>query len=1249
MKNNRLLKRLLLMTIFTSQLFIVHIAFCGVLMSSDIAKGQNESNTHMSLDEITISLEKQNIPLKEAFDLIHNETGLTFAYINSKTPLNKRVSITANNSSLKEVLLNLSKDANLSFRRVNNRIQVSKKTKDTEHFIEEIINFQTRKVTGTVLDANGQSIPGVNVILEGTSTGSVTDLDGNYIIEVPVEGARLMFSSIGYVNQVINVSNNSIVDVILQEDITALDEIVVTALGIKRQEREIGYAVSEVDGDEVARATVTNPIDALQGKAPGVQINTTSGGTFGASRITLRGNATFGKNTQPIFIIDGVIMENDIAGGWGNQIKNLNPDDFETVSILKGAAATALYGSRALHGVVLITTKSGKEGKGLGVTVSETFGVRKVYRGPDFQNEFGYGPVAGMFSNDVTNGRPDGDKHDNQQFAYYEQVGGQWVPSLQHNMSEENAASWGPRLLGQDYIDYDGSMATWDPQPNNYVDMFETGNINNFNVAVDGGGERSTFRVSYSNFMDKGVNPRNDFYKNSISVKGTNELVKNVATVGASMLYTNAQMSNPPSWAMRGEWFHDGFPRSYNLDKWRNNYKDVDGGVPYPTGSSKYMYTKKSATWFQVYENWEDRIENTLLVNAFMDFNIAKGLKANIKANVNQYSWRQENKRDATSLDRLSNASYYLGHGQRFQTTFSGHLTYENDISDKFSFNVLLGAETWTTESSYNNASTRRGFKVRQWYNLKNSFESPNTYGGYGGNKVINSVYSYLNFKFWNTLFLSVTGRNDWSSALVYPDGTGNNSYFYPSASLSWVVNESINLPESIFAKLRLSYAMVGNDTDPYNLSTGFVTQNFNEEPTMALYKFENSTAVSPNLRPEIKRSFETGFNVRFMNGRAGIDLSYYLDNTIDQIIPLSVPSESGISRQLINAGNLQNQGIEIMIDGTPVQTTNFAWDLGFAFTHNRDKIIDLYPGVTEVILYGNPSDAGAGTATYAYVGGDYGVLSTYEGYKYYEGTNTNNHDLPVLSQRNNWSVAYMNGRQNMDSLVRGGNMQPDWYGSINTALRFKGFRLQALFDMSFGGDISSGDYRYGLHQGVLQGSVENRDEKSGGIVWVSEGMGNNYLGKEYQDGYIPGGVFPDGTVISFKDRDGNTLKQNDVGGMSYQQAYDNGLVEPTHYSGYMYRWTSASTGTPIMGWHESSWVVLRELSLSYDFPSSLLNNTFINSASLSLVGRDLGFIYNSLPDHINPAITNNYAGNAQQYGSAPFIRSITFGLKFTF
>ncbi|MEN8226795.1 MAG: SusC/RagA family TonB-linked outer membrane protein [Bacteroidota bacterium] len=1194
---------------------------------------------------VRLSFDLEETTVEQVLSEIEDLSEFYFLFNDKLVDVDRKVNLHLSNQRIEEVLTQVFDNTDVGFLVMDRQIVLS----PNEYLTQSASAFQPVTVTGTVTDENGQPLPGVNVYIKGTTQGTITDANGNYSLDVQDGDALLVFSSVGLTMQEVPVGNRTVIDITLNPDITALEEIVVTALGIKREEKSLGYSVTSVQGEDIVQAQTTSPISALQGKSAGVQINTTAGGTSASPRITIRGNSTLGANTQPIFVVDGIIVDNDVSGAYGNQLKNLNPDDFESISVLKGAAATALYGTRALHGVVLITTKSGTKRQGLGVSFNQSLGVRQVYDSPAFQNEYGYGPTAGMFSNHVTNGRPDGDKHDNQQFAFYETVNGQLYGSLQHNNSEETAASWGPRFDGQDYIDYDGSMAKWEAQPDNYRKMFETGLVNSTNLAIEGGGESNTFRLSYTNFIDKGVQPMNDFSKNSISIKGTQEVLKDIITVGAGMHYTKAKVGNPPSNTLEHGWFHDGFPRSYDVDKWRDNYKDVDGGVPYPTNSSTYMYSRKSMAWFNIYEKWYDRDESSLLANVFMDVNIAKGLTGSIKANFNEFTTKDEIKVDATSIDRLSNASYHLGHGGRFQSSLLANLFYEKELNENLRFDLLVGAETWSSDVSSSGYSTYRGFKIRDWYNIKNSFGSPVPTGGIGNSKTINSVYSYLNLDYKSTLYLSLTGRNDWSTALVYPTGTGDYSYFYPSASLSWVVSNSLSLPESIFAKVRASYAMVGNDTDPYLLSSGFVTQNFSQEPNMGLYKFESTTAISPNIRPETKKSFEAGFDLRLKNGRAGIDVAYYKDNTHDQIIPLNVPTESGITRQLINAGNLQNQGVEVMIDVTPVESGDFSWDVGFAFTHNRDKIIELYPGVTEVILAGNPNDAGTGTATFAFVGGDYGDLTTRQGLNPYEGENSANHGLPVLSQRNNWSVAYMNGRQNLDSLVRMGNMQPDWYGSVNTNLRYKGFNLYALFDMSFGGDIFSYQYRYGLHQGVLESTLENRDAEHGGIVWTSQGMGNNYYGKEYQDGYIPEGVFPDGTVITFRDADGNVTTQNDVGGMSYQDAYDQGLVEPTHWSGYMYRWTSASTGGPTMAVFESNWVVLRELSLSYVLPGSLFDNNFISSAKISLTGRDLGFLHNSAPDNINPAISNNRAGEARQIGFAPYIRSIILAARFTF
>ena len=1245
---NKLLRQVVRMSKITFYGLCIQMILAGLLLAKSSDAQQKK------LEEINISLNVKNITLGQVLLEIGEKSDFNIVYNDYDIRSERIINLHVKNKSLGFLLKQLSKDYDLHFRRVDDNIYVGKKELGETHAVEtSMLPNQGNAVSGKVTSSeDNEGLPGVNVIVKGTSQGTVTDVNGDYKIEVPDLNAVLVYSSVGFNTQEIQVGERSVIDVVMTPDIHALGEVVVTALGIKREERSLGYAVSETDGAELAQASTTNPVSALQGKIAGVQINTTAGGTFGGTRITIRGNSTLGGNTQPIFVVDGVVLDNETSGvsgtDWGNQLKDLNPDDFESVSVLKGAAATALYGSRALNGVVLITTKSGQHKQGLGVSFKQTSGVRYVYASPGFQNEYGYGPVAGMFSNDVDNGRPDKDKHDNQQFAFYELVDGQYVPSLQHNMSEENAASWGPKFEGQDYIDYDGSMAKWVAQPNNYKDMFELGTINNTNVAIEGASERNSFRVSYTNYSDNGVEPMNDFLKNSFSIKGSQDLIKDVVKVEASVQYTRSLAKNPPSGILQTAWFHDGFPRSYDVNKWRNNYKDIDGGVPFPTGSDKYMYTKKSQSWFDIYERDIERKEGSLLAQTALEFNIADGLHAKIEGNINQFTYENETKTAATSMDRLSNAYYYLEHGEKFQSTLSASLFYKKQLSDAFNLDVLLGGQLWNTRSTSSGAHTDRGFKVRDFYNIGNSYNSPIFTGGIGFNKDINSVYSYVNLDYKSTFYLSLTGRNDWSSALAYPDGGGNTSYFYPSASLAWVLNQSINLPESIFAKLRVSYAYVGNDTDPYKLSSGFVIQDFNAEPNMKLYKYKNSVAVSPNLRPESKRSFETGLDLRFLNGRAGLDFSFYRDNTIDQILSLNVPSESGISQQLINAGNLQNQGVELMLHGTPVKSNDFSWDLGMTFTHNRDKIIEMYPGIEEVILFGNPSDANAGTATVAYAGGDYGMLATREGYTFYDGANTANHGEPVLFQRNNWTIAYPNGRNNMDSLVIMGNMQPDWYGSFTTSLRYKNFNLYALFDMSFGGDIYSHTYRYGLHQGVIESSLPNRDAEHGGITWVSKGFGQNYYGKTYYDGYIPDGVFPDGTVVTFKDDNGVTTSY-DVGGMTYQEAYDQDMVEPTHWSGYIYRWTSASTGGPQMAIFESNWIMFRELTISYDFPQQALKNIFLQNVRLSLTARDIGFIHNSLPDNINPIISNNAAGNALQMGFAPYIRSLTFTLNCNF
>jgi iron complex outermembrane receptor protein len=1109
--------------------------------------------------------------------------------------------------------------------------------------------YAQQSVTGTVTDTDGLTLPGVSVVQKGTSNGTITGVDGKYSINVPSD-AVITFSFIGMETIEMQVNGQSTINVTMSTSAIGLEEVVVTALGIAREERELGYAMTQIDGRELTMAAQVNPVNTLQGKTSGVQISTTSGGTFGGSRITIRGNSTFSNNTQPIFVVDGVVMDNDLSGtggsDWGNQLKNLNPDDFESFSILKGAAATALYGSRAINGVVMITTKSGSKGAGIGVDVSQTFGMRYVYDTPDFQNEYGSGNTAGWFSfvDNGPNTRVRDDKHDTQQFFTYDKTTG--LPSMAFNSWEEHAASWGPKFDGQEIIDYDGSRAFWVAQPDNFKDSFDKGLIRNTNVAVSGGGANNSFRMSFSNSKETGVTPRNDFGKNSVSIKGTQDLVKDKLTVGGVVHYTRSDLENPVSPGDNSHWFHDGFPRNYDVNKWRNNYTDVDGGVPFPAGSN-YNYTRMSQIWMGINEDENLRTEGSLVAKGNIDFAIAKGLRGTVEGYLNQFTVTGEYKTRAKDANRLDGA-YGMNHSEKFQNSFSGKLFYENQITNDLQFDMVLGAERWKTKSTFSSASTNGGFKIRDFYDVSNSKNAANGDASVTYEKDIQSVYGYFNFAYKRDIYLNATFRRDWSSALVYPDGRGEPGFTYPSASLSWVLSETLTLPAFVsFAKLRASYAIVGNDTDPYRFSTGFTSDNFSANPNLTMFRFSSNSSVSPNLVAEKKHSFETGLDIRMLGDRVGFDFAYYKDNNKNQIISLPVPGESGIGSTLINAGNLQNSGVEISADVTIVENKNWSWDIGVNYTHNVDKIIDLAPGITEFNLYGNPDDSNAGTASYAYVGGNYGDLVTRRGYDPYEGTNTENHGIPLLANRNGWSIAYPIGINNKDSLHVMGNMQPDWYGGMHTSVRYKRIHLSAIIDARFGGEIYSADARYGLHQGVLESSLPYRDESQGGIVWTSKGQGQNFYGKSYQDGYIPHGVFPDGTTVTSGPADNRTSVN--VGGMTYQQAYDKGLVEPTHWSGYIYRWTSASTGTPITGVYEQSWIGLREVSISYSVPRPLLTKLFIQDASLSLTGRDLGFLYNSMPDNINPTISNNAAANPLQMRSSPYIRSITFAINLKF
>ncbi|MGL4851805.1 MAG: SusC/RagA family TonB-linked outer membrane protein [Phocaeicola sp.] len=1061
---------------------------------------------------------------------------------------------------------------------------------------------QMGTISGNVVDESGEPLIGVSVLLKGTAVGTVTDFDGKFVLNNLKKGSILQISYIGYLNQEILYNGQTNLKIVLKEDAQALGEVVVTALGMTRDKKALGYAMTEISGAEIAKVNSVNPINGLQGKVAGVQINMGAGGPQSANRILIRGNSSLGINNQPIFVIDGVIIDNTVTNNtewgstqdFGNDIKNLNSDDFETVSVLKGAAATALYGSRAANGVVLITTKKGKIGDGVGVTVSHSMTWDKVYATPDLQHEFGPGlnPVWGLNA-DGTESR-----------------------------STSDTRNFGPAYDGKPY-QQSGYEMLYQDQPNNIKQMYQTGQYMNTNVAVQGGGEKSTFRVSYSYLRTNGTTFNNNYKRNSISANMTRDISSYLkAEVGVNWVKS---FSKNPSFQGGGKSPNYDFlyavPRTYDTAYWLQNYRSAKGD-----GWNSDDPTSYSGTIWEYLENNHTQGEDNFRGNLKLDFKITDWLNFKILGDMNKLTTMQEHKVLATGNSNYDGSSYQSYRTVKDQYKLTAMLSAHKSFGD-FNVNASAAAEQWDTRSSYQNGWTNGGLRIPGKYDLSNSVNSP-TYQmrNLDARKRINSVYAFASFDWKSQLFLDVTGRNDWSSALIYSDGTGNVSYFYPSVSASWILTESFRnkFPEFIsFAKLRGSYAIVGSDCAPYLTSIGYYKISDNvtyQNPITGVqypeYAFDSSQLRNLNLKPERQSSIEFGAEMKFLKNRLGFDFAWYKTNTKNQILALSQAAETGMSSRYINAGNIQNSGVELTINATPIETRDLLWNVSLNITHNRNKIISLTDGLDRYNIEGGGFDVTA----YATVGGAYGDI--YTAYSFARDDN----GQKLLNQEGGWK------RSGYAEKV--GSLQPDMLGGLSTSLSYKNVSLSAVIDARFGGDIASLSYNYGMYSGTLKGSLYGRTEELGGLKRTLAD------GRTVYDGMIPDGVFDKGIVI----------KNVDVSGMSYQAAYEKGLVEPISASNYynnLYSWGTGIREASIM---ECSWVALREISIRWDLPRDWYRKAHLQNVALSFSARNLGYLYNSLPDNIHPeGLPSNRSTAFVEGGGPAYSRTFGFNVNVAF
>ncbi len=1094
---------------------------------------------------------------------------------------------------------------------------------------------QKQTVKGNVKDVFGP-VTGATVMVKGSGTGTITDLDGNFSLTVN-NGDIISISFIGYVPQEFKYTGQPTLNITMVEDSKTLSEVVVTALGMKREAKALGYAMTELKGDDL-NTNVINPVAALQGKVAGLEIANSDGGMFGSTKIQIRGASTLSNNNQPIYVVDGVILDNAVsnsgnadwdanAGDFGNELKNLNPDDFETVSVLKGAAATALYGSRGLNGAVVITTKSGKRSQGLGISFSQTFGIDHMFKQPNLQNVYGDGALSSYVDYGETDADGNYYRFDNaHQF--------QTNADGQIRMGDWNMG-YGPRFDGRDIQNYDYTTTSYNPVKNNYRDVYDLGFNTNTNVAIQGGNEKTTFYTSLSYRYADGTLPNNSFERLSMMAKASHQITNRV-NLTASIAFSNSLPKNPqPNVGEYFSGYSSPFDRGYDTNYFRHKYKGEHGGMASSSYGDLYGNAPNKGLWWRLYENSYEQKETNVRPSLELNVDLMSWLKFRLDGNYNYYYTRSEDKELGTGY--ANEGGYYkLGQSQKEQTNLNATFLVNKQQGD-WTFGGFLRGEYFNNYVQSSWMKTSGGLVVPGQYFIKNSKNQPEYSDEISDTRRMMSVAFQASASYKNQIFVDVTGRNDWSSSLVYSNTTGTYSYFYPSINGAWLLNETFEMPEWVtLAKIRGSWAQVGNDTSPYRINNAY-SLSTTQYSDYYMYGLEIPTTLNAtNLKPERKNAWEVGVDWRFFNSRFNIDATYYKENTKNQIMSIDVPWESGISKQLINAGNIQNQGVEIALNTVPFRNKDWEWSLDFTYTRNRGKVISLHENVADYIpLEGDVAYGNYRIGSVAKVGAATGLLMTDSKPKIDEATG-----LEIYNWSDTRRMVYAQRSGKAEIL---GSMNPDFLGSVATGVTYKDVSLRVALDARFGGYVASYGSRYGTAYGYAESSLKYSAPEYGGITWTSK-----FDNMTYSDGLIPTGILPANTVVTQPDGSKYTVA---AGGETYQSLYDRGLVEPVHASSYTYYRNSWGQGVINDDWvKELNYIALREISFSYRMPVNFAAKVGAKNLILGLTARNLGYLYNTAPNNENPeSVRGSRSAEFRMRSFSGYTANYMFTLNATF
>jgi TonB-linked SusC/RagA family outer membrane protein len=933
-------------------------------------------------------------------------------------------------------------------------------------FLYGFVGTAQTTVTGAVTNAAGETIAFVNVTEKGTQNGTITTINGTYAITVN-NGANLLFSFVGYVSKEVIVNEQTLINVVLEEG-DALDAVVVTALGVRRKERELGYAVQTLDTQEIQEVKAVNLLDNLAGKIAGLTVTAGATGVGSSSKITIRGEASF-SNNNPLFIVDGTPVNNnsifnftnEAAAGFqevdfGNGAGEINQDDIATVSVLKGPAAAALYGTRAANGAIIIETKSGGKKKGLGISYNSNFFVDSAFKLPEFQNEYGQGNSG--------------------QFEY--------VNGLGAGINDNISYSWGPRLevgllipqydspitlpdgrvvRGGDTSLYSGLPITATPfvsNPDNVKDFYNTGYTAINNIAVSNGFEKGDYRISLTDLRSESIIPGVNLDRQTVAAK-FNLRPNDKLKVNASINYVNSTSDNRPSNGYGSENVNYSLvawgPRSLNIENLRNYWQPGLEGVQ----QYSFNYTFFDNPFFILKENRNSFVRDRLFGNVSISREITPELTASVRSGMDYSNEKRRFLRNYST--------------NRFRTgAYAQHDVLYREINTDFllNYNKQFGDIVFDASAGGNRLSQLGQTTQIQTTSLAqpgifslNNAASPIESFGFTSRKRINSLYAFAKAGYKNFLYLDITARNDWSSALATPFTAANTSFFYPSFSSSFILSNVVSLPKAIdFAKIRASYATVGNDTDPFQTQGTFLSRTpVNAQPT-----FTNQDFIpNANLRPETTSSVELGFDFRFLKQRLNLDVTYFNAVTNDQILSLPIAVSSGFSQQVVNGGSVRNAGIEIILNAVPLKTAYFQWSTTINFASSRATVLDL------------PQEEGRLTLGFSRV---YDSANQTVFHQVEEGGRVGDlYGTGYLRNENGDFVLTSEGRFIADpTLKKLGNYNADFTVGIGNTFRYKNFDASFLFDWRQGGILVSRTLSLGAVGGQL---METANRPAGGIV----------------------------------------------------------------------------------------------------------------------------------------------------------------------